>query len=83
MECAPWGSKENATLNPDLDPLILWGEDDKFQLVKYGERLASDIPGARFVRVGSARHFVMLDRPAEVADAVVSFLTKPLPDARP
>ena len=54
--------------------LVLWGEDDVFQLVKYGERLAWDIPGAQFVRVKGARHFVMLDQPDLVAEHVSAFL---------
>lgn len=54
--------------------LILWGEDDVFQLVKYGERLARDIPGAQLVRVKDARHFVMLDQPEQVADETAAFL---------
>ncbi len=54
--------------------LVLWGEDDVFQLVKYGERLAWEIPQARLVRVREARHFVMLDRPEEVAGHVSAFL---------
>ncbi len=54
--------------------LILWGEDDVFQLVKYGERLARDIPGAQLVRVKDARHFVMLDQPKQVAEHISAFL---------
>lgn len=54
--------------------LVLWGETDVFQLMKYGERLAWDIPQARLVRVRDARHFVMLDRPEEVAGHVSAFL---------
>jgi pimeloyl-ACP methyl ester carboxylesterase len=54
--------------------LILWGEEDKFQLVKYGERLAWDIPSAHLIRIKEARHFVMLDRPEEVAQRLSAFL---------
>ncbi len=54
--------------------LIVWGEDDVFQPLKYGERLVRDIPGARLVRVKDARHFVMLDQPDEVAGHVSTFL---------
>jgi len=54
--------------------LVLWGEADVFQLVKYGERLAWDIPGARLVRIKNARHFVMLDQPDQVAEHVSAFL---------
>jgi pimeloyl-ACP methyl ester carboxylesterase len=56
------------------ETLILWGEDDKFQPVEYGERLASDIPGARLVRISDARHFVMLDQPDMVLDQLTAFL---------
>ncbi|MBI2876552.1 MAG: alpha/beta hydrolase [Candidatus Tectomicrobia bacterium] len=57
-----------------MPTLILWGEEDLFQPVKYGERLASDIPGARLIRIRGARHFVMFDRPDEVTEDLVMFL---------
>lgn len=53
---------------------ILWGEDDPWEPVRYGERLANDIPGARLYRVPDARHFVMLDRPDEVAGRLRAFV---------
>ncbi len=55
--------------------LILWGEDDKFQLVKYAERLAADIPGARLMRIHDARHFLMFDQAAQVASEVSAFIS--------
>ena len=73
----------NTNLTAELSPLlsgisaptlILWGEDDKFQLVEYGERLASDIPDARLVRIPEARHFVMLDQHHAVAKHVSAFV---------
>jgi pimeloyl-ACP methyl ester carboxylesterase len=51
---------------------IIWGEDDRFQAVKYGERLAWDIPGAELVRIKDARHFVMIDKPEEVSPHLMS-----------
>jgi len=54
--------------------LILWGEDDKFQLLKFAERLSDDIPNAELIRVKDARHFVMIDQPEAVADHVSRFL---------
>lgn len=54
--------------------LILWGEDDKFQLVKYAERLAGDIPGARLTRIKDARHFLMFDQAAQVASSLSAFI---------
>lgn len=54
--------------------LVLWGEDDTFQLVKYAERLAWDIPDAELVRLADARHFVMVDQPEAVAKHVSRFV---------
>ena len=66
---------EIAPLFPSLQvpTLILWGEDDVFQPIAYGERLAWDIPGAHFVRLGGARHFAMVDRPRAVAERLAAF----------
>ena len=58
----------------EAETLILWGVDDKFQLLKYGERLADDIPNARLVKIEKARHFVMIDQPEIVAKHVSNFL---------
>ncbi|MBA2602264.1 MAG: alpha/beta hydrolase [Acidobacteria bacterium] len=59
----------------DVPTLILWGEDDVFQPVSYGERLSWDIPGAHFVRIGGARHFLMVDRPHAVARRLNAFIS--------
>ena len=73
----------NANLTTEITPLlasiraptlILWGEDDRFQPVKYAERLVRDIPDARLVRISDARHFLMLDRPDEVQRHVADFV---------
>jgi pimeloyl-ACP methyl ester carboxylesterase len=45
---------------------LVWGEDDALQPVKYGERLAWEIPGAELVRVREAKHFLMWDQPHAV-----------------
>jgi len=58
----------------EAETLILWGVDDKFQLLKYGERLADDIPNARLIKIEKARHFVMIDQPEIVAEHVSNFL---------
>jgi pimeloyl-ACP methyl ester carboxylesterase len=73
----------NTNLTTEITPLlprisvpvlILWGGEDAFQVVKYGERLVRDIPEARLVRIDDARHFVMLDQQDRVASEVCSFL---------
>ena len=56
--------------------LILWGVEDKFQLLKFGKRLSDDIPNAKLIQIKDAGHFVMLDQPEEVADHVFSFLAE-------
>ncbi|MEP6887875.1 MAG: alpha/beta hydrolase [Nitrospirales bacterium] len=73
----------NTNLTTELTPLlpkvsvptlILWGEDDAFQLVRYGERLAWDLPQARLHRIPEARHFVMADQPDTVLRLLTEFL---------
>jgi pimeloyl-ACP methyl ester carboxylesterase len=54
--------------------LLVWGVDDPFQPVKWGERLAWEIPGSKLVRVEHARHFVMWDQPHAVMTALEAFL---------
>lgn len=73
----------NTNLTTELTPLlpnlriptlILWGEDDVFQPIRFGERLAHDIPNAQFVRIKNARHFVMVDQPQAVLHEVQAFV---------
>ncbi|MEO6202102.1 MAG: alpha/beta hydrolase [Nitrospirales bacterium] len=59
-----------------IPTLVLWGEEDRFQPVHYGELLAKDIPGSRLIRVKDARHFVMWDQPTLVTKHVLEFLDK-------
>jgi pimeloyl-ACP methyl ester carboxylesterase len=75
----------NTNLTTELTPLlsriaaptlIVWGEDDKIQTVKYAERLASDIPQATLVRLRDARHFVMIDQHDAAAKHVTAFITR-------
>jgi len=56
--------------------LVVWGEEDRFQLVKYGQLLADDIPGAHLVRIAGASHFVMIDQPARVHSTIQDFLRR-------
>lgn len=67
---------EIAPLLPSIPvpTLLVWGEDDAFQPVEYGERLAWDIPCADLVRVAHARHFLMFDQPRVVGSRLVEFI---------
>lgn len=53
---------------------VMWGADDTLLPVKWGERLAWEIPGAKLVRVAHARHFLMWDQPHAVMTALYEFL---------
>ena len=53
---------------------VVWGVDDTFQPLKWGQRLAWEIPGAKLVRVEHARHFLMWDQPHAVMTALYQFL---------
>jgi haloalkane dehalogenase len=54
--------------------LVLWGVDDPWQPIGDGERLASEIPGARLERLEGASHWLQQDAPDRVAAAVADFL---------
>jgi pimeloyl-ACP methyl ester carboxylesterase len=53
---------------------VVWGVDDALLPVKYAERLAWEIPGARRVRVEDAKHYVMWDQPHAVMTALFEVL---------
>lgn len=54
--------------------LVLCGREDRMTPVKYSEFLASRIPNARLVLVEGAGHFVMVEKPAAVNEALVDWL---------
>ncbi|QSQ11825.1 alpha/beta fold hydrolase [Myxococcus landrumensis] len=53
---------------------VMWGAKDRVLPAKYGERLVWDIPGARWVSVPEAGHFLMWDAPHVVAMELFRFL---------
>ena len=54
--------------------LVLWAEHDVWHGGAYGRRLAASIPGARYVCVADAGHFLPEDRPERVAEELTAFL---------
>jgi pimeloyl-ACP methyl ester carboxylesterase len=52
---------------------VVWGAADRFQKVRFGERLSKDL-GAPLDRLEGARHFVPEDHPDAVAEAVKGVL---------
>jgi pimeloyl-ACP methyl ester carboxylesterase len=60
----------------DAPTLVLWGVHDPWQRIADGERLASEIPGARLQRV-DASHWIPQDAPEEFSAAIAAFLREP------
>ena len=59
--------------------LILWGEADDYQDVKYGQRLADRLPSARLAILKEAGHFLPEDQPEEIARLVRAFIQETRP----
>lgn len=59
--------------------LVLTGSEDRMTPPRLGQSLAEGIPGARFQLIEGAGHMLMLERPAETAQAVEAFLANLLP----
>lgn len=57
-----------------LPTLLVWGERDEFQPVRFAERYADEVPGAQLQRIAGAGHIPTVDEPGEVATAVRGLL---------
>lgn len=55
------------------ETLILWGSHDPFQAPRYADQLAATLPSAR-VQWLEAGHWIMEEKPQEVADMLEDFL---------
>lgn len=56
--------------------LCLWGVHDPWQTIGDGERLATEIPNARLVRVENASHWIPQDTPETFASEILRFLSE-------
>ena len=56
--------------------LVLAGEQDRIVPAALSDRLGAEIPGARHIRLPGAGHMVILERPAEVNQAITSLVTE-------
>lgn len=56
--------------------LVLCGGDDKLTPVRYSQYLADHIPNAEIKIIPSAGHMVMLEKPEEVRQALLDFLSQ-------
>jgi pimeloyl-ACP methyl ester carboxylesterase len=54
--------------------LIAWASDDRFFKLRYAERLAAEIAGARLERIEDALTFVPVDQPERTAQLIAGFV---------
>lgn len=54
--------------------LLAWAPEDRFFKLRYAERLAAEIPGARLERIDDALTFVPVDQPERTAELIASFV---------
>jgi pimeloyl-ACP methyl ester carboxylesterase len=59
-------------------PLLLaWAPDDRFFPISYAERFATEVGGAKLVRIPDSATFVPFDQPGRVATAIADFAPSP------
>jgi pimeloyl-ACP methyl ester carboxylesterase len=63
----------------DLPTLIAWGERDRTIPLEHGIAAHRAIPGSRFVTIPGAAHFPHLERPDELATALLDFIASTEP----
>ncbi len=56
--------------------VVLAGERDRLVPAALTDRLGSQIPGARHIRLPGAGHMVILERPAEVNEAIAGLVSE-------
>jgi 2-hydroxymuconate-semialdehyde hydrolase len=56
-----------------IPTLIVWGAEDVFQPVAFGERLATALANRRFERVAEAGHFLPEDQPERLVELIHDF----------
>jgi pimeloyl-ACP methyl ester carboxylesterase len=63
----------------DMPTLIAWGERDRTIPPEHGRAAQRAIPGSRFVTIPGAAHFPHIERPDELADALLDFIASTEP----
>jgi len=59
-----------------LPTLLAWAPDDRIFPLRFAERLAAMIPGARLEQVADSRAFVPEDQPERLAELIETFLAE-------
>ena len=60
----------------DRPTLIAWAPEDRFFKLRFAERLVSDIPNARLVRIEDSFTFVPEDQPERLAEEITGFIAR-------
>jgi pimeloyl-ACP methyl ester carboxylesterase len=61
----------------DRPVLLAWAPEDRFFKLRYAERLATEIPGARLERIEDSLTFVPVDQPQRTAELIAGFVREP------
>lgn len=56
--------------------LVVAGQYDGINPPEYGKKVADAIPGARYVEIKDAAHMMMLEKPEELSEIILSFLSE-------
>jgi pimeloyl-ACP methyl ester carboxylesterase len=59
-----------------LPTLLAWAPDDLMFSLRYAERLAAMIPGARLEQIADSRAFVPQDQPQRLAELIAAFVAE-------
>jgi pimeloyl-ACP methyl ester carboxylesterase len=59
-----------------LPTLLAWAPDDLIFPLRYAERLAAMIPGARLEQISDSRAFIPEDQPERLAELIASFVAE-------
>lgn len=63
----------------DRPTLLLWGENDNVARLRFGERLAREMPRATLTVVPGVGHFPMVEAASTTREAVIGFLDRETP----
>lgn len=61
--------------------LILWGENDRWLAEEHLTRLHQRLPNNRVIRIAQCGHLPQMEKPSEVAEALLQLIPTALPDS--
>jgi pimeloyl-ACP methyl ester carboxylesterase len=79
-QLAPYG-QDLKTIH--LPTLVIWGREDRVVPLKFGKRLARDLPNSRLIVIDHCGHVPHQERPAKVIAALKEFVQKTGGDVSP